>query len=110
MRTLEKMPGHKLNDDYHNWINTFIELSGDRVLSTYKKADARNFKELLLRLPKNRDKMPATKGLSLTQAADKADAMDMERLSPSTINRASICSTIWPHSLTFSGKVADPFK
>ncbi len=86
----------KLNDDYHNWAGTFIELSGDRPLSTYKKADARIFKELLLRLPKNRYKMSATKGLSLKEAADKADVMDMERLSTSTINKGlTRLGTFW---------------
>ena len=78
----------KLVDDYETWTQLFIECVGDRPLLSYVKADARQFKDLLMALPSNRHKKAATMGLSATEAVKVADANDMPRLSVSTINKA----------------------
>ena len=85
-RTGEWSP--KLVDDYETWTQLFIECVGDRPLLSYVKADARQFKDLLMALPSNRHKKAATMGLSAADAVKVADANDLPRLSVSTINKA----------------------
>lgn len=79
---------HKLKDDYQVWTSLFIELQGDRAITEYRKADARDFKSALLALPSNRGKHPRTKGLSARDAIDAAKQHNLPTLSNSTINKA----------------------
>lgn len=45
------------------------ELTGNRPVSELNKADARHVKNVLLRMPKNRNKMPQTRDLSIEEAS-----------------------------------------
>ncbi|SLN76017.1 Phage integrase family protein [Roseovarius gaetbuli] len=78
----------KLIDDYQVWTNLFIELKGDRPILEYRKSDARDFKNMLMDLPSNRNKHRQTKGLSAFEAIEAAKAHDLPTLSVSTINKA----------------------
>ncbi|WP_170411470.1 site-specific integrase [Ruegeria arenilitoris] len=78
----------KLLNDYQAWIGLFIELQGDRPILEYKKADARDFKNVLLELPRNRNKLPQTIGLSPRDAIQAAKDHGLPRLSISTVNKA----------------------
>jgi integrase len=50
-------------------LNTLIEvLGGDRQTQAITKQDALDLKRIVLALPKNRQKMPATRGLSIFEA------------------------------------------
>lgn len=59
------------------------ELTGDRPLCDLKRLDARKVKEVLLRLPKNRSKMPNTRDLSLADALKLAGT---EVIATQTVN------------------------
>ena len=62
-------------------IERFIEFSGDRGISTYTKADAREFREVLLKLPPNA-RQGRFKGLNIVQAvvlAEKEQIAPMSR-------------------------------
>ncbi|WP_160116503.1 site-specific integrase [Ruegeria sp. AU67] len=78
----------KLSNDYQAWIGLFIELQGDRPILDYKKADARDFKKVLLELPSNRNKLPQTIGLSPREAIQTAKDHELPTLSASTVNKA----------------------
>ncbi|WP_170517867.1 site-specific integrase [Ruegeria atlantica] len=78
----------KLSNDYQAWIGLFIELQGDRPILDYKKADARDFKNVLLELPSNRNKLPQTIGLSPREAIQAAKDHEFPTLSVSTVNKA----------------------
>jgi integrase len=78
----------KLQDDYTNWTELFIEVAGDRPILQYKKADGSDFKKLLMALPTNRNKIRATKGKSASEAAATAKQLGLPCLSVPTINKA----------------------
>ena len=86
LRTNEWSP--KLVDDYQSWTDLFIEIVGDRPILEYKKADARVFKEALMRIPSNRNKHRQTKGLAPAEAIEAAEKHGLPTLSLSTINKA----------------------
>ena len=51
----------KAKNDYRNWLTLFIEVCGDRPITEYRKADGREFKDVLTKLPANWRKMPEKK-------------------------------------------------
>ena len=65
----------------------FTDVVGDKPINAYTKADARTFKELLLRLPSNFHKKGPFINLSLQKVAEKAAAMKHKDLmSTATVN------------------------
>ncbi|MCA0930165.1 site-specific integrase [Ruegeria profundi] len=78
----------KLVNDYQTWTDLFIELQGDRPVLDYNKPDARDFKNVLLELPSNRNKLPQTIGLSPRDAIQAAKDHELPTLSVSTVNKA----------------------
>ena len=58
----------KTENDFKHWMKGFIELLGDRPIDTYGKADIRVFKETLMELPANRQKIKETRNLSIHDA------------------------------------------
>ncbi len=59
------------------------EIIGDKPVADIGRADARKSKDALLRLPKNRNKVAATRGLSVAAALE---VTGVERISSRTIN------------------------
>ena len=53
-------------------VRSFIEVCGDRSVDSYRKADARSFKEVLFAIPPNAHKKSAYRGKSLRQIATDA--------------------------------------
>lgn len=78
----------KVRDDHLAWTDLFIEIAGDRPISTYRKEDARAFKSVLMKLPANSRKKPETRGLTARVAAEKAEQLGLEPMSASTVNKA----------------------
>ncbi|NOX41603.1 MAG: site-specific integrase [Alphaproteobacteria bacterium] len=78
----------KVADDYMYWAKAFVEVAGDRPINDYAKADARAFKALLLKLPSNWRKMPATRKGAIIEAAEKSAAYGLKVIAPTTINKA----------------------
>ncbi len=78
----------KLLNDYQAWTDLFIELQGDRPVLEYRKTDARDFKNVLIELPSNRNKLPQTIGLTPREAVQAAKDHGLPTLSVSTVNKA----------------------
>ncbi len=65
----------------------FVDIVGDRPLDDYRKADARAFKEVLLKLPANWQKKPQTRGLPVQRAAEMAQQIGLEPMSIANLNK-----------------------
>nr|WP_254444190.1 site-specific integrase [Ruegeria arenilitoris] len=78
----------KVRDDHLAWTDLFIEIAGDRPITTYRKEDARAFKSVLMKLPANSRKKRETRGLPANVAAEKAERLGLEPMSASTVNKA----------------------
>jgi integrase len=86
----------KLGADYWVWVGLFIELAGDRPISTYRKADARAFKDVLQELPANRTKYAATEGLGPREAVNAGKQHGLAVISTTTVNKGlGRLQTIW---------------
>ncbi len=77
----------KTADAHRAWIDRFLELVGDRPIDTFKKADARKFKGVLVHLPANWTKFDALKGLSFEKASEKARKEGLAPMSDRNINK-----------------------
>src|SRR6056297_21855 len=78
----------KLGADYSVWVGLFLELAGDRSILSYRKADARAFKEVLQELPVNRTKYVETDGLGPREAVQAGKQHGLAVISTSTVNKA----------------------
>jgi hypothetical protein len=77
----------KLGADYSVWVGLFLELAGDRSILSYRKADARAFKEVLQELPANRTKYAETDGLGPREAVQAGKQHGLAVISTSTVNK-----------------------
>jgi hypothetical protein len=77
----------KARDDHAAWAGMFVDIVGDRPLDDYGKADARAFKEVLLKLPANWQKKPQTRELPVQKAAEKAGQIGLEPMSLANLNK-----------------------
>lgn len=78
----------KAENDYRNWITVFIEVCGDRPITEYRKADGREFKDVLLKLPSNWRKMPETRNGDLRSAVERGQKSGLKTITIATINKA----------------------
>ncbi len=86
----------KVRNDHLAWVNIFMEVTGDKPINSYRKDDARAFKDVLLRLPANSSKKPETRGLPARAAADKAERLGLQPMSATTVNKAlTRLGTFW---------------
>jgi len=94
-------------------LREFLEICGDRPINTYRQEDGVKFKDVESALPVYRQKTPF-KGLSLTDAAEKATELrnkgqDVELLSPLTINdKIGSASLFFEWAKTRTVGVANP--
>ena len=65
----------------------FIELLGDRPIDTYGKADIRVFKETLMELPANRQKIKETRNLSIHDALKEARRLSIPPMSAANVKK-----------------------
>lgn len=68
-------------------MEMFISLVGDKPFNTYTKADAREFKNVLLTLPPNWTKNQKLKNLPITDALKKSKRLGLEPMSPKNANK-----------------------
>ncbi|PZM08533.1 integrase [Rhizobium tubonense] len=69
------------------WAERFIEMAGDRPMNNYGKADAREFKAVLLSLPPNWTKIKVLEKLSMKEAAKRATELSREPMSGKNVNK-----------------------
>jgi len=77
----------KAKNDYRNWLTLFIEVCGDRPIKDYRKADGREFKDVLTKLPSNWRKMPETRNGDLRSAVERGQKSGLPTISIATINK-----------------------
>lgn len=87
-RRVTKVWTEKTTDSYTHWTSSFLDVVGDHPIESYRKADTRQFKELLVVLPKNWRKLPQTRNGTIQEAAEIAQSLSLEKISPATINKA----------------------
>lgn len=77
----------KAKNDYRNWLTLFIEVCGDRPITEYRKADGREFKDVLTKLPANWRKMPETRSGHLRSAVERGQKSGLKTITIATINK-----------------------
>jgi integrase len=77
----------KTENDFKHWMKGFIELLGDRPIDTYGKADIRVFKETLMELPANRQKIKETRNLSIQDALKEARRLSIPPMSAANVKK-----------------------
>lgn len=73
-------------EDCQAAVSLFIEVVGDKPIGTYSKGDVREFKNVLRKLPSNRNKRPETRGLNVRAAIRKAEKLGLDTLATKTAN------------------------
>jgi integrase len=69
------------------WAQRFIEMTGDKPMVEYTKADAREFKAILLSLPPNWTKVKTLEKLSMMEAAKEAAASALRPMAGKNVNK-----------------------
>ncbi|MFP1632922.1 DUF6538 domain-containing protein [Zhengella sp. ZM62] len=77
----------KTADDHRIWTDRFLIVCGDRPIETYRKADAREFKDALMALPANWTNNPELRDLRFDEAAKKSKELGLPPMSVSNINK-----------------------
>ena len=77
----------KTENDFKHWMKEFIELVGDRPIDTYGKADIRTFKETLMELPANRQKIKKTRNLPIHEALKEARKLSIPPMSAANVKK-----------------------
>lgn len=77
----------KTKNDRENTLKNFVEICGDKPISAYIKSDARQFKNVLTKLPANVRKLSRYKGLNLRETAEKAHVDGDPAMSVTTANK-----------------------
>lgn len=71
----------KAQDDHRHWLGVFAGIAGDKPVTEYGKAEGLRFKSILQKLPPNLSKSKALRGMSATEAAEKAGALGLAPMS-----------------------------
>ncbi len=69
------------------WAERFIAMAGDRPMSEYTKADAREFKSTLLALPPNWTKIKELEKLSMKEAGRRATTLGLKPMAGKNVNK-----------------------
>nr|WP_275092480.1 site-specific integrase [Sinorhizobium meliloti] len=69
------------------WAERFIAMAGDRPMSEYTKADAREFKSALLALPPNWTKIKELEKLSMKEAGRRATTLGLKPMAGKNVNK-----------------------
>lgn len=90
----------------------FAEYFGDRPLANFTRRDAARFKELLEDLPANYGKAAEYRRVSAAQVVERSKSLDIQRLSPRTVQRhfaalASLWASVIEHGRADTNIFAD---
>ncbi|GGJ36151.1 site-specific integrase [Sphingopyxis bauzanensis] len=90
----------------------FAEYFGDRPLANFTRRDAARFKELLEDLPANYGKAAEYRGVKAEQVVERSKSLDVQRLSPRTVQRhfaalASLWASVIEHGRADTNIFAD---
>jgi len=101
----------KTADDHRIWADRFVVIAGDKALEAYGKADARTFKEVLMKLPANWTRQAELKDMSIDKAAKKADELGLPPMSVTNFNKIiGFVSAFWNWAkANYDGVVSNPF-
>jgi hypothetical protein len=87
-----------------------IAIVGDKPIDSYRKADARDFKQVLSDLPPNRSKLKEIRDLDVREAAKRARELDLPKMSVVNINKqitiiSSLFDWLWRQGRLKGGKL-----
>lgn len=101
----------KTADENRLWADRFVIVAGDKPLEAYGKADARAFKDVLLKLPPNWAGNPELKDMTITDAAKKAAELGLAPMSVSNTNKIiGFVGSFWNWAkANYDDVVANPF-
>jgi integrase len=90
----------------------FAEYFSDRPLASFTRRDAARFKELLEDLPANYGKAAEYRGIRAEQVVERSKSLDVQRLSPRTVQRhfaalASLWASVIEHGRADTNVFAD---
>ncbi len=78
----------KTEREHRVWMAHFIDTVGDRPIDDYSKADARAFRNVLMKTPANWNKLPALRSIKkLSKAAEKAHNLKLPPMSENNMNK-----------------------
>jgi hypothetical protein len=100
-------------EECHAAVALFIDVAGDLSVAAYRKSHIRDFKNVLLQLPPNRNKNRATKGLAARAAAKKAQELNLTPMTVKTANNKYIAPlrNFFDYALgNFDGISTNPFE
>ncbi|WP_294640844.1 site-specific integrase [uncultured Aureimonas sp.] len=86
----------KTDREHQAYRDLFLSVLPDRPLPEYTKADVREFKSVLMRLPPNWSKLVPLRNLTPTKAAEKAEKLGLKPMSASNVNKVlSYVGSTW---------------
>lgn len=92
------------------WAERFIEMAGDRPMDNYGKADAREFKTILLSLPPNWTKVNGLGKLSMKEAARRALELSLEPMAGKNVNKVlGFLRAFWNWAKANYDVISNPF-
>ncbi len=102
----------KTEREHRVWMDHFISVIGDKPIDQYGKADARQFKNLLMRLPANWNKKDELRGLKISDAAERAAALNLTPMSDKNINKLmGFVGAFWGWAaVNYDENLSNPFK
>lgn len=78
----------------------FVEFFGDKPLANFTRRDAARFKELLEDLPANYGKAAEYRGMKAEQVVERSKSLDVQRLSPRTVQRHfAALASLWASAI-----------
>ena len=85
---IEGSMGKRSFDDQHSSMRFLIEVLGEGFLiANIEDTHVHKVRNMLMDVPKNRNKMPQTIGLSLVEQIESREKHDLERMSDTNINK-----------------------
>ena len=86
----------KTREAHEGWARQLIAALGDKPVVQYTKADAREFRQLLLQLPPAWERKVELKGLDIAAASERADMLGMQPMSLKTARKViGFVSSLW---------------
>lgn len=92
IRSRRKPPGEQTITSYEVSARLFIEIIGDKPLHELSHKDRNRYDETIFRIPKNRQKMPATRGKTI---AEMLLIPNLELLSPATVKDEALRANLF---------------
>lgn len=97
--------------DVRSVVGDLLEVVGDKPVNTYTRSDGRAFRDVLMRLPSNRQKRRALKGMGVVEAVARAEQLQIPSIAPQTLQiKRGYLSRLFAYAAAEYDGVFDPFE